>query len=182
MEQTVGEFYCKYPLTLGTMAHPKTSVRVCIDLLECSLENTVHIIENEILLGIFGKQDLLHLSFAEDKSSSLLDEPVKNVMRKEFLFISTNQTLEVCHKLLVLSRLTELPLISSDSGKWLGQVKLIDISNHLMRQKEFLLDQLQSYLYGSPPRKPLGDAYENLSLLTYPQFKIDNQSHLNRKI
>ena len=96
------------------------------------------------LVGILSERDCARDLILEDKSAT--DTPVEELMTSDVLVVSPTHTVEQCMFLMTENRVRHLPVL--EDGKLIGIVSIGDVVNALVSQKQFVIEQLESYITG----------------------------------
>jgi|NOAtaT_6_FD_contig_21_5551964_length_1020_multi_6_in_0_out_0_2 predicted transcriptional regulator len=134
---------------LGTFVavEPDFSVSECLKLLSHRGVGCLLVIQNSKLMGVFTERDLLHL-LARGKNFTSLLEPVEMVMCSKVYYVTPEHTLEECLYVMNQVRVRHLPVLTS-LGDVVGLMSMRLITEVLISEKEFIIDQLLKYVSGS---------------------------------
>src|SRR5215207_3576399 len=70
--------------------------------------------------------------------------PVTDVMRTGFAYVTPNRTVEECMAIMTATKVRHLPVI--ENAKLVGLVSIGDLVKSIIEDKEFVIDQLTSYI------------------------------------
>ena len=68
-------------------------------------------------------------------------------MTKKVIYVNNEQRLEDCMALMTKYRVRHLPVMDGDS--LVGMISIGDVLKEVIADKEFLIDQLTNYIFGS---------------------------------
>ena len=95
--------------------------------------------------GIFSERDFARACSMNNTLS--LDIPIKDYMSKRVICVNPQQTIENCLALMTEKRIRHLPVV--DDEKPVGLISIGDVVKAFIWEKDFLIDQLESYISGS---------------------------------
>lgn len=93
-------------------------------------------------VGIFSERDYARQVILKGKTSK--DTPVREVMSTQVVFVRTTQKLEECMALMTDKRVRHLPVIEEE--RVIGVVSIGDVVKALISEKEFIIEQLATYI------------------------------------
>ncbi len=93
-------------------------------------------------VGMFSERDYARHVILKGKSSK--DTPVREVMSAPLLFASPQQKMEECMALMTEHRIRHLPVL--EEGKIIGMISIGDVVKAVLEEKQFLIQQLESYI------------------------------------
>src|SRR5690606_34289835 len=73
--------------------------------------------------------------------------PVRDVMTRDVVTVTPEQTVADCMQLMTQHRIRHLPVLAE--GRLAGIVSIGDVVKAVMSEQEFLIEQLQEYISGS---------------------------------
>jgi len=120
------------------------SVLEAVRLMASQNVGAVLVIDAGRLVGILSERDCARNLILEDKSAK--DTPVEELMTSEVLVVSPTHTVEQCMFLMTENRVRHLPVL--EDGQLIGIVSIGDVVNALVSQKQFVIEQLESYITG----------------------------------
>jgi CBS domain-containing protein len=94
--------------------------------------------------GIFSERDYARKIILEGKSSRVT--PVKEIMTKDVVMIAPTTTVRQCMSLMTEKRVRHLPVL--DDGQLAGVISIGDAVKSIIREQEYLIEQLQTYIAG----------------------------------
>jgi CBS domain-containing protein len=106
----------------------------------------VLVIEGQTLDGIMSERDYARKVVLKGKFSR--EVLVKEIMSSEIFCTDVNQTIPTTLAIMTQKRIRHLPIL--DKGDLVGLVSIGDIVNASLDSKTFMIDQLFTYIKGSP--------------------------------
>ena len=103
----------------------------------------VIVIEDGHLTGIFSERDYARKVVLQGKASK--DTPVREIMTEKVVCVSPDQTIEDCMGLMTDKRIRHLPVL--EHKKVIGVVSIGDVVKEMLYEKEFVIQQLESYIH-----------------------------------
>jgi CBS domain-containing protein len=104
----------------------------------------VTIVENNQIVGIFTERDYARKIILKGKTS--LDTPIKDIMTREMVTISPDQTLEECMGLMTKWHIRHLPVM--ETGRLVGMISMRDVVEAIIQRKDDTIDRLEKYIMG----------------------------------
>ncbi|TAN35876.1 MAG: CBS domain-containing protein [Verrucomicrobia bacterium] len=93
-------------------------------------------------VGIITERDLLRKVVSVNKSHP--DLKVADIMSKMLWTVTPEQNIDECMKLMTERRIRHLPVVQHD--KLLGLISIGDVVKHLLSEKDFIINQLETYI------------------------------------
>ncbi len=100
--------------------------------------------ENEVV-GIISERDYARKTILKGKFSK--ETPVSEIMTTKVIYVRPEYKLEECMSLMSDKHVRHLPVLEDD--KLIGIVSIGDIVNGLLDHREFIIDQLVTYVQGN---------------------------------
>lgn len=126
-----------------TVPHDTTVYRALELMAEKNCGSLV-IAEGEKVLGMFTERDYARKVILHGKSSKT--STVGELMTKDVLFVSPDDTIENCMALMTDKRLRHLPVL--EAGKLAGIVSIGDVVKQIIADREFTVRELERYITG----------------------------------
>ena len=123
---------------------PDTSVFDSIKLMADKQIGALMVIGNDTIMGIVTERDYLRKVALHGHSSK--EMRVSEIMTERLLYVSPDQTIDECMALMTDKYLRHLPVIDGD--RLVGVVSMRDVIKEVIADKEFLIDQLETYISG----------------------------------
>jgi len=100
--------------------------------------------EESRVVGIITERDYARKVILQDKSSK--NTPVRDIMTEKVIYVQPDQKIDECMALMTEKRIRHLPVLNG--GKLVGMISIGDVVKAVISEKEFLIDQLTSYISG----------------------------------
>ena len=101
--------------------------------------------EGDKVMGIFSERDYARKIILKGKSS--VNTTISQLMVKEVIYVTPNQSIDDCMALMTENRIRHLPVI--EDGKLIGLVSIGDVVSHIISIQEFKINELKKYITGS---------------------------------
>jgi len=124
---------------------PSETVHAAIKQMAHKDVGALVVVDDEGPVGIFTERHYARNVFLKGRSSP--STPVKDVMRTGFSYITPDRTIEECMAIMTAMRVRHLPVIENE--KLVGLVSIGDLVKSIIEDKEFVIDQLTSYITGN---------------------------------
>jgi CBS domain-containing protein len=102
------------------------------------------VIDGERIAGIFSERDYARKVALQGKLSK--STSISEIMTRDVLVVSPEHSLEECLGVMTAKKIRHLPVLDGDEIK--GIVSIGDVVKHMLTQKQFVIDQLESYIKG----------------------------------
>ena len=103
------------------------------------------VVEDGKPVGLFSERDYTCKVALEGKHSK--DTPVGEVMSGNLVVVRSDTTANECMALMTENRIRHLPVV--EEGKLTGLVSIGDIVKDIINEQQFVIEQLEQYLYHS---------------------------------
>lgn len=100
--------------------------------------------EGDKVVGIITERDYARKIVLQGKSSN--DTPVNEIMTKQVIYVTPEQTIEECMALMTEKHIRHLAVL--DRGSLCGVISIGDVVSVLISEKDFVIDQLTKYISG----------------------------------
>jgi CBS domain-containing protein len=98
--------------------------------------------------GILSERDYARKVVLQGKSAE--DTPVREIMTERVMYVRPEQTVDDCMALMTDKHVRHLPVVEDD--RLLGVISIGDVVKIIISEQEFLIEQLEHYITGAPPR------------------------------
>jgi CBS domain-containing protein len=102
------------------------------------------------LLGVLSERDCLRQVIWQKRSAA--ETRVADVMIRDLVCVAPTDSVEYCMGLMNDHRIRHLPVVNH--GELVGIISIGDVVNATLREKQFLIDELEGYISGSPSVRP----------------------------
>ena len=102
------------------------------------------VVEGGRVVGIITERDYARKVIIQNKSSK--STTVRSIMTERVIYVRPDQKIEECMALMTEKRIRHLPVLDED--KLVGMISIGDVVKVVISEKEFLIDQLTSYISG----------------------------------
>lgn len=121
---------------------PEQTVYEALEMMAMRDVGALLVLEETRLVGIFSERDYARQVILKGKASR--DTPVREVMTSRVVYARPEHTLDDCMALMTDKRIRHLPVL--EGGALVGLVSIGDVVKAMISEKEFLIEQLQSYI------------------------------------
>lgn len=98
--------------------------------------------EEDQLVGILSERDYARKVILQGRASR--DTPVREIMSAPVITIDPSASVEDCMEVMTERKLRHLPVV--DEGLMVGIVSIGDVVKTLISEKDYMIEQLQSYI------------------------------------
>ncbi|HNP52364.1 MAG TPA: CBS domain-containing protein [Nitrosomonas nitrosa] len=137
---------------LQTKGHKVTSIapeKSVFDAMQSMAVNNIGallVMRDDQLVGILTERDFSRKSYLLEKP--VKDTLVKEIMTRQVAYVGLNDTNEDCMALITEMRVRHLPVV--DEGKVIGILSIGDLVKDVISQHQFVIKQLERYIYDTP--------------------------------
>ncbi len=103
----------------------------------------VMVVEGDTLVGVVSERDYVRKVALDALTPEV---PVAQVMTKDVIAIPPHHTVAECMALMTQKHVRHLPVL--EEGRLVGVVSVRDVVRATLEEKEFLIDQLVTYISG----------------------------------
>jgi CBS domain-containing protein len=103
------------------------------------------VLESGRPVGLFSERDYTCMVALEGRDSRRT--PVREVMSERLVVVHLNTTTNECMALMTENRVRHLPVV--EGGKLVGLVSIGDIVKDIIDEQQFVIEQLEKYIYYS---------------------------------
>ena len=104
------------------------------------------VLEGDKIAGIFSERDFARKTLTSENFH--LQLPVRALMTTPVYFITPDQSLEECMRLMTEKRIRHIPVLHD--GKLTGLVSIRDVVKFLMADKSYVIQELERFVYSGP--------------------------------
>jgi CBS domain-containing protein len=122
---------------------PDVPVLDALKLLADRDVGAVLVMDGSRMMGILSERDYARKVELKGKSSS--STPVKEIMTRDVVCVTPEQTNEECMALMTAKRLRHLPVIEND--RVVGILSIGDLVKDTISEQQFIIDQLEHYIH-----------------------------------
>lgn len=124
---------------------PDTTVFGALEVMAERDVGALVVVEEGHVAGVFSERDYARKVILLGRGSR--DLPVRDVMTREVVTVTPEQTVADCMRLMTDNRIRHLPVL--EDGRLVGLVSIGDVVKAVMSEQEFLIEQLQEYISGA---------------------------------
>ncbi len=125
---------------------PDTSVLDALKLMADKNIGAVLIMDSEDLIGILSERDYARKIVLHGKSSATT--PSHEIMTERVMCVRPEDSAEQVMALMTEKKIRHLPVL--EDGKLIGLISIGDVVKATIAQKEFIIEQLEQYVKGTP--------------------------------
>jgi CBS domain-containing protein len=125
---------------------PDASVYEALKLMADKDVGALLVLEAGKLVGIISERDYARKVILKGKFSK--DTPVHEIMTTRLIFVHPEQTVQECMALMTDRHIRHLPVLVGE--ELVGLVSIGDLVKTIISEQEFLIQNLQDYMTGSP--------------------------------
>jgi CBS domain-containing protein len=129
---------------------PDQTVHEAMALLSERNVGALPVIEDGRLLGIFSERDCVRRVMLARRSST--ETRVRTVMTSPVKSVRVTETVDSCMRIMTDLRIRHLPVLEAD--RVVGMISVGDLVKAQLTEKESLINDLESYISGSPSARP----------------------------
>lgn len=124
---------------------PDATVYDALQLMAARNVGAVLVLDDGELAGILSERDYARQVILKGKASR--DTPVRDIMTTAVVSVSPERTIDDCMALMTERRIRHLPVLQSEV--LLGVLSIGDVVKAVISEKEFHIEQLESYIASS---------------------------------
>ena len=125
---------------------PDASVYEALKLMADKDVGALLVLEAGKLVGIISERDYARKVILKGKFSR--DTPVHEIMSTRLVYVRPEQTIQECMALMTDQHIRHLPVLAG--AELVGLVSIGDLVKVIISEQEFLIQNLQDYIMGSP--------------------------------
>ena len=123
---------------------PSATVFQAIQMMAEKNIGALPVLRDGALLGVISERDYTRKVILKGKSSK--NTTVEDIMTRDPIVVSPEDTVANCMRLMTTRRVRHLPILSA--GKILGILSIGDLVKWTISQQEATIDQLTKYVFG----------------------------------
>ena len=100
------------------------------------------IVENGNLVGIFTERDYARKLILKGKSSK--DTPINELMTKNPITVTPDNTIEECMNIMSGKRIRHLPVV--EDNHLTGMISIGDVVKHIIEEQKSIIEHLEHYI------------------------------------
>lgn len=100
------------------------------------------IVENGKLVGIFTERDYARKLILKGKSSK--DTMISELMTKDPITVTTDNTVDDCMNIISDKRIRHLPVV--EDGHLVGMISIGDLVKHIIEEQKSIIEHLEHYI------------------------------------
>ena len=127
---------------------PRATVLESLEMMAAKDVGAVVVLDDGRLAGIFTERDYARKVVLAGRSSREL--PVSEIMTTQVVCVAPQRSVDECLALMTDKRIRHLPVV--EGGEVIGVVSIGDIVKNIISEQEFLIEQLEHYITGTPYR------------------------------
>jgi CBS domain-containing protein len=123
---------------------PDKSVYDAMQLMAAQNIGALLVLQDGKLAGIFTERDYARKAYLLDRSAK--DIPVSEIMTSQVAYVTPDYSTEDCMALVTAIRVRHLPVLENNAV--LGIISIGDLVKEAISGREFVIHQLERYIYG----------------------------------
>lgn len=134
---------------------PDTMVYDALKLMADKNIGAVLVMDAENLVGILSERDYARKVTLQGRTAR--DTLAREIMTERVICVRPKECAEECMALMTDKKVRHLPVLEDD--QLVGMISIGDVVKAIIPEQEFIIEQLEHYIKGTPYRPPeLGDA------------------------
>ena len=125
---------------------PDTTVYDALKLMAEKNIGAVLVMEADKVMGILSERDYARKIILVGRASA--DTPAREIMTERVMCVGPEETAEQCMALMTEKKVRHLPVL--ESNQLIGIISIGDVVKATIAQKEFIIEQLEDYIRGTP--------------------------------
>ena len=127
---------------------PETTVIDALKLMAEKNIGAVLVLDEDRVAGVLSERDYARKVILQGRTSQ--DTTAREILSERVVGVEPQQTVEECMALMTDKRIRHLPVV--EGGEVIGVVSIGDIVKNIISEQEFLIEQLEHYITGTPYR------------------------------
>jgi CBS domain-containing protein len=124
---------------------PETSVYDALTHMADKNVGALVVVAGSSVVGVISERDYARKVILAGKSSKAT--PVSEIMTREVVSVGPGTTVRQCMELITEERVRHLPVL--EDGRLVGVISIGDAVKSIIREQEYLIAQLQTYISGA---------------------------------
>ena len=124
--------------------NPQASVYEALELMATKNIGAIVVTDHDLVVGIFSERDYARKVILLGRTSKTT--LVSELMTRDVLYISRDDTIDNCMALMTTKRLRHLPVL--ENGKLVGLVSIGDVVKAIISGQEITIRELERYITG----------------------------------
>lgn len=133
---------------------PDATVYDALKLMAKKNVGAVLVLDGEKMAGILSERDYARKVTLQGKKAK--GTSVREIMTDKVISVRPEDTAEECMALMTEKKVRHFPVIEDD--KLIGVISIGDVVKAIIPEQEFLIEQLEHYIRGTPYMPPNADA------------------------
>lgn len=129
---------------------PGTTVGAAIRTFSEQNVGALLVCHNECLVGVLSERDCVRRVLAHGLDAELVS--VRDVMTPHPFCVAPSDDIERCMALMNAAHVRHLPVV--EGGRVRGVIRMRDVMLETLREREYLIEELEGYISGSPSARP----------------------------
>jgi CBS domain-containing protein len=125
---------------------PDTTVYDALKLMAEKNIGAVLVMDGDNLMGILSERD--HARKVALQGKAAVDTPAREIMTERVMCVRPDETAEQCMALMTEKKVRHLPVL--EDNQLIGMISIGDVVKATIAQKEFIIEQLEHYIRGTP--------------------------------
>lgn len=127
---------------------PDTTVYDALRLMAEKNIGAVLVLEEDCIAGVLSERDLARKVALQGRTPQ--ETLASDIMSRRVVGVRPGQTVEECMAIMTEKRIRHLPVVDGDEV--VGVVSIGDVVKAIISQQEFMIEQLENYITGTPYR------------------------------
>jgi len=126
---------------------PGATVYAALQLMADKGIGAVLVMEHGKILGILSERDYARKVILMQRTSR--ETLVRDIMTSAVIYVRASQSTDECMALMTRHRMRHLPVLD-DNDELLGMLSIGDLVKDIISEQQFIIEQLEHYIHGSP--------------------------------
>ena len=103
------------------------------------------VMQDDQLTGVISERDYTRKVILKGRSST--STTVQEIMTSNIITLAPDNNIDQCMALMNENQIRHLPIV--ENGRVMGVVTIMDVIKNILSEKEFIIEQMESYIAGS---------------------------------